>query len=222
MNIHYEVGIVGHPDRRRDHLRLKEMTGGFVQLDDGELGCDRNHLRTWQGVKALLDLQCPRKAEGWGVVVEDDAVPIPEFKRQLALALSAAPTPVVSLYLGTGHPSLWQPKIKKATEAAAEVNSAWIVGEHLLHGVGYAMRQDLIADMLDEVPTDSRIAIDARITIWLRGNRHLVSYAFPSLVDHLDERSIIGVHPDGRPRNRPRHAWAVGSRDQRRSRPVLL
>lgn len=213
--LHYEVGIVGHVDRAADHDELAELSGArLVSVDDGTAGCNSNHVATW------MRLLAESPESDWLVVLEDDAVPVPGFKRQLALALSAAPTQVVSLYLGTGHPSVWQPKIKKAVEVA----DAWIVSEHLLHAVGYAMHAELVTEMLDYLDHDGMrgVAIDSRITNWLRANRILVGYVNPSLVDHLDEESVIGVHPDGMPRNRPRHAWVTGTRDNWRSRSTLL
>lgn len=210
-NIHYEIGIVGHKAREADHPELMKLAGTHhISVDDGSLGCNRNHLKVWSELAA--------KPAHWLVVLEDDCVPIPDFRRQLALALAAAPTKVVSLYLGTGHPSVWQARIKTATEVA----DAWIVGEKLLHGVGYAMQSELVPDMLADLAHPFRTGIDSRITAWLNANRLLVGYCWPSIIDHLDEQSVIGAHPDGMPRNRPRHAWATGSREHWHSRPVLL
>ena len=214
MTLHYEIGIVAHVDRLAMAEKLADTVNPTVMcVDDGEAGCTGNHLRAWKSLK-------DRKLgyDDWAVVLEDDAVPVKGFNRQVALALSAAPTKIVSFYLGTGNPIHWQNAIKHAVAAA----ESWIVSEHLIHCVGYAIRSELISDMIKAVDDGKELCIDERITAWARQNRHLVGYTCPSLVDHADGPSVIGAHPDGNSRNVPRHAWKTGTREHWRGRPVLL
>ena len=213
----YAIGIVAHLDRLERAERLADLVDArHLSYDDGTKGCTGNHLFVWDALaKSGLAMK------DWGVVLEDDAEPIPGFSDQLQAALAAAPAPIVSLYLGTGYPVHWQGRVKRAVDAA----DSWIVSDSsLIHAVGVAIKADLIADMLDSATSDGKPLrpIDEKISAWARASHHFVAYTQPSLVDHADDGSIIGIHPDGMPRTKPRKAWKVGGRENWRSRPVLL
>lgn len=213
----YTIGVVAHVDRlTRASTLADEVDASYVSFDDGTLGCTGNHLKVWRHLA-----ESGLSVGNWAVVLEDDAVPVEGFRDQLDALLAAAPGPVVSLYLGTGYPIHWQSRVKRAVEAA----DSWIVSDgHLLHAVAVAIKAEMVSDMLKHVENDARPRrpIDEKITDWARTNHHFVVYSQPSICDHADEDSTIGIHPDGRPRNRPRKAWTVGTRQHWRSRPVLL
>ena len=167
-----------------------------VSVDGGTLGCLGNHAR----LHGLLSDQ-----PGWSVILEDDALPINDFSCDLAYLLDRSPTQIVSLYLGTGYPSNWQPRIKKALEA----DTTWIIGPSLLHAVGYAISPDiklLVANYLASGPRME--APDAAISHWARGHGVDISYTNPSLVDHRDTEPAVKHRPGNfsSRRNRPRHA----------------
>lgn len=213
----YAIGIVAHLDRLERAERLaNEVDARQLSYDDGSKGCAGNHLAVWEALTTV-----GLSVNDWGVVLEDDAVPLPGFREQLHAALSAAPAPIVSLYLGTGYPVHWQARVGRAVAAA----DAWIVADGtLLHAVGVAIKADMIRDMLDTIAEDGKPLRpwDEKVTAWARASHHWVAYTQPSLVDHADDGSIIGIHPDGMPRTRPRKAWKVGGRDHWRSRATLL
>lgn len=221
MNI--EVAIVGHV-RRTDMVMslMSKVDPTYVMIDDGTRGCFLNHRRAWQ---AIANGGTPT----WGVVLEDDAVPVMCFRDQLEQALAAAPSPVVSLYLGRDRPRFIQPVVRRVIEQGVE--ECWLTTNHMLHAVGIAIRGDLITSMLkhiEAVPA-ALLPIDRAIGHWVAESlRGTVSYTWPSLVDHANLESVIDVHPDGEPRGRvlylddgqpipvmsPRVAWNVGVRDR--------
>ena len=192
-------------------LRLVEQVGAVdYSIDDGSLGCNGNH------IKVLRALRQNNQADFY-CVLEDDAQPIPDFNAQLRAALKEAPTQIVSLYLGTSNPIHWQDAIARSVAVA----DAWIVGQHLIHGVGYCIHRDLIDTIIDHLHPDFA-PIDEQISSYTYPHHVLVAYTHPSLVDHEDGPPCITKRADGAPRNKPRKAWELGGRDNWRSRAVLL
>lgn len=206
----FHVGVVGHTSRTEQALHLATETGAHLALDDGTLGCSGNHLRV---LEHLATHGCSRYA----VILEDDAQPVDGFRDQLAEALLAAPqavyedgttgpAPIVSFYLGSGYPRYWQKGIGKAITKADQSDTPWIISEHLLHAVAYAIRTDLIPDLL---ANRQQLPIDDMITAWARTNTHPVAYTHPSLVDHADGPTVITARVE---RRAPRHAHRTGTR----------
>jgi hypothetical protein len=69
-----EVAIVGHTSRQAmiDRLTLA-VEPAVVAIDDGRLGCNANHRCAWEALHGM------RSRGEWGVVLEDDAVPVVGF-----------------------------------------------------------------------------------------------------------------------------------------------
>lgn len=202
----FSVGIVAHEKRRAHAEALSDKVGGFVSWDDGTLGCNGNHLEVYRKL-AGVNTQ-------YAVVLEDDALPVEDFNNQLVQALSVAPAPIVSLYLGTSRPPDYQARIRRALDAATRQQACWIVGKRLLHAVGVVIPVESIPSLLtflDQLPHP--VPIDEAITNWARLSMRVSSicYTVPSLVDHRDDETLF-VHPDGRPRSQPRKAWQLGAR----------
>lgn len=199
-----KIGVVADERRQRQAFDLtKAVRADTVSYDPGLLGCTKNHIKVWAKVLQL--------GGDWAVVLEDDAVPVPDFRANLERALQDPPADVIGLYLGTNYPKEWQRFIKPAV--ASEAN--WIVASHLLHGVGTAIRMSLVKDMLRFVGNmsdeDKLWPVDAQITHWccLRGMK--VAYTNPSLVDHTDGESLIAIRSGEATRERPRHAHKFGA-----------
>lgn len=208
------IGIVAHVARSKQASDLREQVqASYVAYDFGALGCTANHLRVWEH---LAQADTP-----WVLVLEDDALPVNEFRPQLDMALAVAPSPVVSLYLGTGNPTHWQRPIERALNRADKAQAQWLTGKHLLHAVAIAMHTSLVPSMLDSVRHD-RVPIDEAISRWIGKQQLSVSYTVPSLCDHADTPSVIGRHPDGRGRTQPRRAWRTGTRSEWRSNTTTL
>jgi hypothetical protein len=204
------LGIVAHPDRAEMANRLAFQTkADTIRWDDGSrkgdhlAGCAATHL----GLLAEL-----RDGAGeWSVVLEEDAVPVQDFARHVERALEYAPSPIVGLYLGTSNPaSQAQQQIKQAVRAALDANQAWIAADCLIGSVGYAVRTDLLPDMIDFI-TERSEELPLRISRWAQARHIGICYTQPSLVDHFDGDSV------GRPWRGPhypgRKAWSYGTRE---------
>jgi hypothetical protein len=212
------TAIVGHIDRVKLISKLiytAEPT--YLTIDDGQRGHFVNHMRAW------TCLARANRSE-WSVVLEDDALPVQCFKDQLQQALSVAPSPVVSLYLGTDRPRDIQPAIRARIREGVE--SCWITAQRMLHAVGIAIRTELIPGMLEHItqPPAVFMPIDNAIGCWANSEGIDVAYTWPSLVDHADVETVIDMHDDGHSRAKwiegehgmpilqQRRAWNVGIR----------
>lgn len=201
------IGVVAHTARAAESTLLARMVcADFVSVDNGILGCDGNHVAVQTHLAGL-----PAR---WAVVLEDDAVVVPDFRVQLAAALEVAPAPVVSLYLGRLRPPQYQRQVVQAVARANSVDASWIVGRRMLHAVGYAIRTDVLGSLLN---FESRLPADERVSAWAGG----VAYCWPSLVDHADLPTVV-QHRDRQPRPPGRTAYRVGGRDVWTERSVPL
>jgi hypothetical protein len=205
------IAVVGHNSRREMIDQLIPLAGvSLAFIDDGHLGPVRNHMMAW---KYLAYYTQP---DDWAVVLEDDAVPVEDFNIQLAQALNAAPSPVVSLYLGRARPPHWQHSIASVIMRP----ESWLMANEMLHGVGIAVRGECALRMTQAIrDMPPHWPIDERIGAWCRREGIKVAYAHPSLVDHADVPSIIGPvrasrhDTDALTRSdtrEPRKAWVLG------------
>lgn len=205
------IGVVAHTSRATQAKKLaRDIRADFISIDNGLLGCDGNHEAVLTHLSGLPST--------WSVVVEDDATPVDGFRARVHDALILAPSPIVSLYLGRNRPPQWQKRIGAAIAEAREQDASWIIGTHLLHAVGYAIKTELLPSLLAHTTT---LPVDEHIGHWARSYGHLVSYAIPSLCDHDDGPTIVD-HPDGAPRTPGRKAWTVGTRDHWTTKAVML
>lgn len=199
------IKIIGHPDRAPMAEQLAETVGGIISWDrrgkiDHQVGCSLNHL---DALKSLVGVQ-----SNWVTCLEDDAVPLPDFRRHLVEALEFAPTPIVGLYLGTGNPSgEAQRQIRQAVVTAEAHGSSWLIADCLIGSVGYAMEAHLLEDMIEFIE-DRDEELPLRISRWAQDRKIPICYTQPSLVDHADVDSI------GRPwrgtKYTGRKAWNFG------------
>lgn len=213
------TAIVAHPSRLDRAEAFRKEFGGELFVDMKGRGHRANHL---DALKFLVYYVAPTERH-WGVVFEDDAEPVTDFTHEYGFreevrdALNAAPTPVVSFYLGRCRPPQWQASI--ASVIAREEH--WLLADEMLHAVGYAIRGDKLMRLLQAIRYEDG-AIDEVIGRWCRRNGIQVSYSHPSLVDHADHLpSLIPEHETGH-RGRfvsfpyddriPRRAWVTGSR----------
>lgn len=189
--------VMGHPSRVREANALAWALGAWLSVDDDGVGENTNGDRCW----AAHD-----PAAAWHVVLQDDALPVYDIARQAPAALTAAPAPVVSFYLGTSYPPATVLPARRAMAAANDAGSAWITAPRLYWGVAVAIRTDLIPGMLAAVRRITR-PYDERISRWAETAGHQVAYTWPSLVDHADGPSTI---PRLIQRMAPRRAYRVG------------
>lgn len=218
------TAVVAHVKREAMAKQLAVDVEADVFMDDGTLGCEQNHRRAWEHLAHA-------KTE-FALVLEDDAIPVPDFTHQAIQALAVAPSDVVSLYLGTGRP-IWfelagrgsaqrlQPLIRDAVNQAHTEQACFITAPKLFHGVAVAIRTPLIGSML----THTRVSpkpIDFAIGDWCVTEGHTVAYTVPSLCNHDDGPTVIRTHPDGEPRMAPRTAHMFGGRITWTSKAVEL
>jgi GR25 family glycosyltransferase involved in LPS biosynthesis len=219
-NVDLAVGIVAHPDRDEMATELgKSLSAEVASFDTRALGkttdmaCAINHI-------VVLDWLL--HAASWIVVLEDDAVPVKDFRFHVKQAVTHAPSPFVSFYLGTGNAvSETQQQIRRAVGIARDNGDAWIVGDCLIGSVGYAVRGDVAEDMVEFI--DSRAGrgeeLPLRISRWAQDRGHPVAYTMPSLVDHDDGESIGRPYRSDFPK---RKAWYHGTRDNWNTKATLL
>lgn len=209
----YTLGIVAHVDRQTQIDKLHaEVNPDLVEVDDGTFGVMGNHTLT---IHKLYDNGRRCGAE-WLVVLEDDAEPVTGFHQQLSNALDVAPSPIVSLYNGTGHPAQRQ---RKFAELASRADIHWILHQNMRHAVAYALHVEVIElGLIDHMIEygRQRWAPDDAISKFARRWDKQVAYTNPSLVEHEDGPTMIKTHTSkGIPmlcHRRPRKAHWVGTR----------
>jgi len=201
MTVRVSVAVMAHPAREEVAETLARNVGARVTWD--------RHRDEWEtGSRALAAYD---RFATHHIVLQDDAVPVPEFRRHAAAAIAQHPDSLISFYLGRSRPPHVQRRIIRATLAADERRAAWISDDRLLHGVGIALPIGDI-DALLEWCRIRNLPYDDRIGTWYRAQRRKVMYTWPSLVDHADTETLVR-HLDGQARDQPRVAWRTGTAD---------
>ena len=213
-----KIGIVAHTSRREmAHQLAKDVEADYISVDGdwGEpIGSALNHRRVWELLARFTG------QDEYAVVLEDDAIVVPNFRDEAEKALKSLPRlnnsshsrypDVISFYLGKGYPPHWQDEtVPQAISAAKRNNANWIVGDVLLHGVAVAIKGEFIGKMLLTTLGSPR-PFDEAITQWARRFGHPVAYTFGSLVDHNDTLDSVATHPDGMQRETGRVAYEFG------------
>lgn len=211
------IGIVAHHSRKRRAESLaKILDAEVVAMDsDGKLGAGRNHERCYEWLAEAT--------EPWSLILEDDAVPVKNFRFQAARALSSSPTDILSLYLGRNRPPHWQPSIARVIGG----DHHYLVASELLHHVAVAIRTPMIPALLahlrnDTAYTRGKLPIDEAVGRFARTGKIPIGYVHPSLVNHdatlpTAITTHVSQHPHETGRRSvkaPRQAWAFGVRRQ--------
>lgn len=195
------------------HVLAESLDAELVSVDMGELGAAANHRKCWQWI---FNGDSP-----WGIVLEDDALPVKDFLSQAEMALRNSPSGILSFYLGRNRPPHWQDSIGQAIASG----KCYIMAPELLHGVAYAIHRDLMADIL--VATKGKKHFNESVSDWCRKNETLVAYTSPSLCEHnwnlptlipnqptrYDESAPGSVPRSFAPRGWERRAWVLGGRN---------
>ncbi len=207
--MNHTVAVVGHINRSDmiTHLQ-QELDPAHITIDNGTRGCTGNHRRAWNwhAANATTD---------WAVIVEDDAQPVAGFAEQAAAALSVAPTPLVSFYLGKLYPTEHQDRIR----AALQARTCWITHTRLRHAVAYAIRTELLHRLALHI-SPGIVDTAGHITHWAKTHGHAtIGYTNPSLVEHADTPTVITDRADRQP---GRVAWTLGTRAQWDNSAVTL
>lgn len=210
------IGIVAHQQRRALATQLAErVNADIVSIDDGTLGCGRNHQHV---MRELADHNTD-----WSLILEDDAMPVINMTGQLRKALTAAPTNIVSLYLGRSRPPQHQQAIHNAIAKAHADDACWITSTHCLHAVALAIRTPLLTPLANHLATRNWLPIDEAITSFCHTTKQHIAYTVPSLIQHPDVLPTLVKHRDRAPRpTGTRTAWQVGTRTTWDERTVTL
>ncbi|MGC6230527.1 MULTISPECIES: hypothetical protein [Hafniaceae] len=186
--------VVGHHSRYKQALCLAESLGAVLLIDSGDHGANWNHHRA---------LEWAAEQSCRVVVIEDDALPVPNFHVAVVEWLARFPDNLVSFYLGTGRPPQYQMQIAERLVIADKSRADFITMPRLIHGVCYSVPQQHLPRVLAR--WDSSKAADYAV-----GDAHGGSVVYPcySLVDHADGQPVE-VPQDGMPRTERRKAWRL-------------
>lgn len=195
-----DIIIMAHADREEQAIDLATELGAYVVWDGG-MGRSRGENAT--GDRAW---SCRFAGSDWVVVLQDDAIPVPNLRQHLQEGLAKAPRTCVGLYVGTSYPRPSR-RVTQAVLEAQNVEASWLEHGDLLWGVGVAMPIEHIEPMLAFVK-GSGLPYDRRIGAYFRSIGLPVRYTFPSLVDHRDGLSLL--NPVDGPRELPRVAYSHG------------
>lgn len=193
--------VVGDSRRKILATRLADRLDASLALDvDGRWGPGVNHIRAWV-------LGNTEKCD-WICVIEDDAILCTDFIRLSEKMLTNAPTPVVSFYLGSNYPTNLASRAVEMQKHAEENKHEWLQLNTLNHAVCVAIKVCWVDDMLKYVANRPKLDIDAAISEWTQIRGIKVSYPTASLVDHLDDESVIdrNKRSDRQDRGKPRKA----------------
>lgn len=183
-----QIAVVSHPDRAEMGADLARELDGLLLMDGDDQGSARGCAR--MHTLALRTLAETSESE-WLVVLEEDAVPVPDFRAHAEAALAWAPSPLVSFYLGTGTNWGVQHAITVALWTAKREGLAWLGADCLMSTVGYAVNRSVIVDLLTDIDaTDDELPV--AITRSAQARDLAVHYTWPSLIDHRDGWSTIG------------------------------
>jgi hypothetical protein len=190
-----DVVVMAHPLRVTTATDLADQVDARIVWDQVDDEWD-TAARAWAAINPAAD---------WGVVLQDDAVPIDDFRRHLTDALDAAPPGPVSLYVGTGRPHA--PAVERAVKFARRRSASWLEHRALLWGVAVALPTAGLGAMLASCD-EGRRPYDQRLSAWWRARRVPCRYTWPSLVDHADGTSLV-LHPTQQPIARRAHQLGV-------------
>lgn len=189
------TAVVAHPDRLDAAKRLADDLDAELFVDTDRLGAWGNHERALRWAAG--------QPASHALIVQDDAVPVPDFRDHAAQAIAHRPEGLIGFYVGRTRPRAEQ--VARAVHAAEQVHASWLSADTLLWGVATAVPTADIPRLLAYV-RHARYPYDLRLGLWYRDHGIPVHYTWPSLVEHADGPSVI----PRRPRPLPRTAWRVG------------
>lgn len=188
--------VVGHHKRIVQAFALAASIGPncTMLIDEQDRGANAGHRRA---------LEWASSQDSRVVVLEDDAILAPGFKREVPLWLNRFPDALLSFYLGTGRPPQYQMQIAERLIIADKHRADYITLPRLIHGVCYSVPQHVVGRVLS--CWDVRKPADYAV-----GDAYGGAVVYPcwSLVDHADGESVES-HPDCSPRTERRRAWRL-------------
>ena len=176
-----EVHVVAHPIRQEQAEKLaKEVEATETWIDTSGLGEWDNHLRAWT--------QLSYSGATHAVVLQDDAIPVEGFREHAQRAATDRPNSMISLYIGTHRPRASE--VVTAIVEADRQGASWLSADTLMWGVGVIVPVARIPEMLEAVE-GCTYPYDQRLGTWPKDLGEEVYYTWPSLVDHMDQKSTV-------------------------------
>lgn len=184
--------VVGHHSRRHQAEQLALSLNAHLLIDEGQHGANWSHRRA---------IEWASQQDCRVVILEDDALPVDDFKEKVADWLERFPDDLCSFYLGTGRPPQYQLDIAMKLIESDKRQTDYITLKRLIHGVCYSPPPASISRIIDR--WDATKAADYAVGDAYGGQ---VIYPCWSLVDHADAETVER-HPDAAPRTERRRAW---------------
>lgn len=181
-----QVMVVGHTLRYEAATELARQVNGGLSIDNGRLGTYGNHRRALlAGAESGASHVC---------ILEDDAVPVDDFRTHIERVAEIRPNDLVGLYVGRSRPM--PAFVADAVRRADEAGASWLHSLHLMWGVGYLVPTRAVPALIEKA--DARVntpQADTRIgRAWSASQGRPIYYTWPSLVDHADGPSITDEH----------------------------
>ncbi|MBH3264925.1 hypothetical protein I5R69_25585 [Serratia marcescens] len=186
--------VVGHYARRQQAEALAMSIGAHLLIDEGNHGANWNHLRA---------LRWASTQDCRVVIMEDDALPVPDFVSKVTNWLERFPDDLCSFYLGTGRPPQYQLEIATKLIDTDKRQTDYITINRLIHGVCYSVPHSKLQQVVSRWNHGS--PADYAVGDACGG---AVVYPCYSLVDHADV-TTVERHPDNTPRTERRKAWRL-------------
>jgi hypothetical protein len=173
---------MAHPDRAAQvHELLAALDRPVPVHWDDEGPPSGNGDRIWRTARGAWMMHDPDA--DWHALIQDDAIPCPDFLAGMERALAFVPPDVVvSPYLGTGRnvPIRWEAMARAADTAGAP----WVRSPKLMWGVCIVLPVALIPEMITYSNQRAGVPDDMRVAGWAERTKREVWYTWPSLVDH--------------------------------------
>lgn len=197
------IAVMAHRARTASAWALaRSVRANRVIWDQGKGELDTGY-RAWKSLTAL--------ETDWSIVLQDDAIPVPDFRDHAARALDSLDQPTaVSFYVGTCRPRA--SGVIAAVRAAEATDASWLVADRMLWGPGIAVPTSHLFALLGWYWNSPR-AYDQRIGQFYERAGVPIRYTWPSLVDHADSESLVRQARPHRGPECPRVAHKVGVRD---------
>lgn len=183
---------MAHERRREWAEAIAAELGGAPIAFDQDAG-------EWDTASRALRLAA-RSKPSWTVVIQDDAILAPDFRRAAdALLTSLTPEHPVSFYLGNlpkhQHPG---GGVADCVALAREIGASWIEMPGPWWAVGFAVPTVHVSGILERASASNET--DRRIQIFYKLREVECRYTFPSIVDH--RRADVNPSINGSPRDR--------------------
>lgn len=200
----YAIGIVASPVRMGRARSLAMNTEADIIVCD-----DRKRGERWCHTEALRQLAT--LDADWCVLLEDDALPIDDFRPSLSRALADTQPAIISLYLGQGRwagsITLDPGPVQAIVNHAEATNARWIDSHPLWHAVALAVPTMWAQSLTTWLDTHPTAHTEQATNGWTKAHGRSTRYTWPSLVDHGTGPSVL-PHPYAE--ETPRVAWRTG------------